>query len=295
MNLSNDKYSKYPILLNVKENLELSGRSQNTIHNYVAGIFRFLEFSNIEDLNQLDLTHFRNFLIYLNSTELNKKSINNYNSHIRYFYQAILLKDINPFIVPMVKSKNKEIDYLTNSQIIKLTYCSSADSLSDCIIKLSLCCGLRINEIACLKVSDIDTDEMTIFVRESKRNKSRYVPIDNTAYLALKRYSREYHLKADDFLFTFVPSKKKATCETIRHRFYRFRDLAGLPSSLTFHSLRHTFAVNYLNSGGELVHLKYLMGHGSMVTTSLYLHVAYNRKMKVPSAMDALLGGASHD
>lgn len=295
MKTTDDKYLEYPILLKVKENLELSGHAPNTIKNYVAGIYRFLEFTQIDDYNQLDLNHFRNYLIYLNSTDLSKRTINTNNSYIRYFYQAILLKDINPFIVPMVKFKKKEIDFLTDHQIVALLNASKVDSKTDCIIKLGLCCGLRINEIVNLKVSDIHVDSMTVFVSESKRNKSRFVPLDNTVYLALSRYSKENHLKINDFLFTYTRNKHKTNNETIRYNFYIYRDKANLPSSITFHSLRHTFAVNYLNSGGDIIHLKYLMGHGSIDSTTAYLHVAYNLKMKVPSFVDSLLGGSSND
>lgn len=285
---TNDKYIKHPILLDLKNELELSGHSPNTIKNYVAGVFRFLEFANLDNPHDLTEENFRDYLIYLNSTDLSKKSINAYNAFIRYFFQAVLLKSINFIRVPKYRTTPKPIDFLSHDAILRLLNQTKVDSRIDCIVKLALSCGFRINEIVSLKVCDIDTKSMRIFIRESKRNKSRYVPIDNTSLLALRRYSREYHLKINDYMFTFN-HKTKTINNTVRRHFYIYRDLANIPDSVTFHSLRHTFAVNYINAGGDIVDLKYLMGHGSLSTTSLYLHVAYNQKMRVPSFMDSLM------
>lgn len=288
-NESNDKYSQFPILIELKHELELSNHAQRTIMNYVDLVFRFLKFSQIQDPSSLTEDHFRQFLIYLKQSGLNPKSINAYNSHIRFFYQAVLDIPFNPRRVPMMIARSKDIDFLTPDKIIALLDRSQSDSKIDCIIKLGLCCGMRINEVISLKVSDIDIPNMRIFISQSKRNKSRFVPIDKTMYLALHRYSREYHLKKDDYLFTFTYLKVKTNNETIRRHFYFYRDLAGIPDSVTFHSLRHTFALNYINAGGDLVHLSYLMGHSSTATTNRYLHLAYNQKMLIPSFMDSLL------
>ena len=288
-NESNDKYSQYPILLELKHELELTNHARRTIMNYVDLVFRFLEFSNVKDPFSLNEDHFRQFLIYLKQSGLNPKSINAYNSHIRFFYQAVLDIPLNLRRIPMMIARPKDIDFLSPDKIISLLDCSKADSRADCIIKLGLCCGMRINEVISLKVSDIDIPNMRIFICQSKRNKSRFVPIDKTMYLALHRYSREYHLKKDDYLFTFTHLKVRTNNETIRRHFYFYRDLANIPDSVTFHCLRHTFAVNYINAGGDLLHLSYLMGHNSTATTNKYLHIAYTQKMQIPSFMDSLL------
>lgn len=288
-NKTNDKFNYDHILAQVVKELKLGGKAPNTIKNYVAGIRRFLEFVNISDVNDLTEDHFRDYLFHLHESDMSKHAINTNNSYIRFLYLSVLNKTINPLRVPKCKFPKPTMSFLTEDMIIRLLNESRYDSRVDCIIKLGLSCGFRINEIASLKVRDVDTKSMTIFISESKRNKSRYVPIDRTVLMALKRYSREYHLNIDDYLFTFK-NKQKTNNETLRRHFYHYRDKAGIGSNITFHSLRHTFAINYLNSNGQLAHLKYLMGHGSIGTTSLYLNMAYNQKMIVPSYLDSLTG-----
>ena len=138
---------------------------------------------------------------------------------------------------------------------------------------------------------------MCIYVRESKRNKSRYAPLDNTIYRAIQKYAKEYHIRpgTDRFFVSFHNGNK--TCnETIRRHFYHYCRLAQIPDSYTFHCLRHTYAVNFLRAGGDILDLKYRLGHSSLSTTSLYLHYSKNMMNTHISYYDNMLKkGDSHD
>lgn len=280
----NDKIAMYPILNSVKDELFLRNLAPNTIVNYMDGIARFLDFIHYD--NSFDITedHFRQFLFHLrNSSDISVRTMNCYNSFIRFFFQAVLDQPINLSRVPMAKFTPKQIDFLFDHSIRDLLATSAHDSRMDCVIKLALCCGMRINEIVSLKVSDIhtkDRNNMLIFVRESKRNKSRFVPIDRMTYRAIQTYAKEYRIcpeeHADLYFISFRSLGQMTSNQTIRRHFNRLCHKADLPDSLTFHSLRHTYAVNFLRAGGELYDLKYRLGHGSIATTAIYLHHSRN-------------------
>lgn len=289
----NDKIIQYPILIDVQKALSLKNVSERTSINYLAGIARFLDFINYDNHFQITFDMFHNYLIYLHSTSLKKNSINANNSYIRFFFQAVLDIPINPYRVPMAHFSHTEIFFLLDHQISALLYHSHSDSRMDCIIKLGLCCGLRINEIVSLKVADIHTcniNDMCIFVRESKRNKSRYIPLDNTSYCAIQRYAKEYRIKphSDSYFFSFWKGRKTYN-ETIRRNFYRYCRLADIPQECTFHCLRHTYAVLFLKNGGDILDLKYRLGHSSLFSTSRYLHYSKNMMNLRTSYMDNML------
>lgn len=291
----NDKIIQYPILNDAISALALKNLSERTVTNYLDGIARFLDFIQYDNSFDITIEHFRQYLIHLNSLPLKKNSVNNYNSHIRFFFNAVLYKSVNPYIVPMAKADVKEIDFLTDSQIRSLLSATYVDSRFDCIVKLALCCGLRINEVISLKVCDIHTRDSSkyIFVRESKRNKSRFVPMDNTVYRAIQRYAKEYHILpgSECHFFRFSTYSCHTCNETIRRYFNIYKSAAGLQESLTFHSLRHTFAVNFLKAGGDVIDLKYRLGHGSLMSTSRYLHFTRNMMNTDISYLDTLLKG----
>ena len=193
----NDKIALYPILNDVKQALILKNVSDRTVTNYMDGIARFLDFIKYDNLFEITEDHFRNYLFYLHSCNFSKITINTYNSFIRFFFNAVLNTAINPYRVPMAKFIPKDIDFLFDHQISSLLSVSFHDSRLDCIIKLALCCGLRINEVISLKVSDISTKDrsnMTVYIRESKKNRSRFVPLDKMAYRAIQRYAKEYRI-----------------------------------------------------------------------------------------------------
>lgn len=286
----NDKIALYPILNDVKQALILKNVSDRTVTNYMDGIARFLDFIKYDNLFEITEDHFRNYLFYLHSCNFSKITINTYNSFIRFFFNAVLNTAINPYRVPMAKFIPKDIDFLFDHQISSLLSVSFHDSRLDCIIKLALCCGLRINEVISLKVSDISTKDrsnMTVYIRESKKNRSRFVPLDKMAYRAIQRYAKEYRICPNSDRYFFVFSHLSHTCnETIRRHFNLCRDAAGIPRSFTFHCLRHTYAVNFLRAGGNLLDLKYRLGHSSLASTSRYLHFARNMMNTDISYMD---------
>ncbi len=286
----NDKIALYPILNDVKQALILKNVSDRTVTNYMDGIARFLDFIKYDNLFEITEDHFRNYLFYLHSCNFSKITINTYNSFIRFFFNAVLNTAINPYRVPMTKFIPKDIDFLFDHQISSLLSVSFHDSRLDCIIKLALCCGLRINEVISLKVSDISTKDrsnMTVYIRESKKNRSRFVPLDKMAYRAIQRYAKEYRICPNSDRYFFVFSRLSHTCnETIRRHFNLCRDAAGIPRSFTFHCLRHTYAVNFLRAGGNLLDLKYRLGHSSLASTSRYLHFARNMMNTDISYMD---------
>ena len=286
----NDKIVLYPILNDVKQALILKNVSDRTVTNYMDGIARFLDFIKYDNLFEITEDHFRNYLFYLHSCNFSKITINTYNSFIRFFFNAVLNTAINPYRVPMAKFIPKDIDFLFDHQISSLLSVSFHDSRLDCIIKLALCCGLRINEVISLKVSDISTKDrsnMTVYIRESKKNRSRFVPLDKMAYRAIQRYAKEYRICPNSDRYFFVFSRLSHTCnETIRRHFNLCRDAAGIPRSFTFHCLRHTYAVNFLRAGGNLLDLKYRLGHSSLASTSRYLHFARNMMNTDISYMD---------
>ncbi|WP_084300880.1 tyrosine-type recombinase/integrase [Thomasclavelia saccharogumia] len=296
----NDKIKQFPILNDVRIALDLKNLADKTIINYMDGIARFLDFINYDNLFDINEDHFRDYLLYLHSTPLSKNTINANNAYIRFFFFAVLNKNLNLYRVPKSKFTPKDIDFLFDHQIRSLLNAVYIDSRMDCIIKLALCCGLRINEIISLKISDISTrnrSNMSIYIRKSKRNKSRYVPIDNTSYSAIQRYAKEYNINPGSNRYFFIFSRAPKTCnETIRKHFNFYKDIAGIPASFTFHCLRHTYAVNFLRAGGDLLDLKYRLGHSSLASTSRYLHFSRNMMNNHISYIDTLLkDGAAHE
>jgi len=154
------------------------------------------------------------------------------------------------------------------------------------ILCLAYSAGLRMSEVRNLHVSDIDSDRMQILIRSGKGKKTRYSLLGKRALELLRDYYRRY--RPQDYLFPGQIPTQPLSERTIEVIFKRALKLAEIKKSGYFHCLRHTFATHLLEQGTNLRVLQQLMGHTSLKTTSVYLHVATCETKLVQSPIDAL-------
>ena len=150
--------------------------------------------------------------------------------------------------------------------------------------------GLRIGEVANLRVEDIDGKNMRIFVREGKGNKERYTILPKQSLEMLRTYWSKYRRNKRMGRIFLSKSGKAITVGVIREHFRKYRRKARLNEKVTVHTLRHCFATDLIERGATLIQVKELMGHSNIRSTMAYVHVA-NIKMDLESPLDAFLKG----
>jgi integrase/recombinase XerD len=141
--------------------------------------------------------------------------------------------------------------------------------------------GLRASEVIKLKPEHIDSERMLIKVEEGKGGKDRYTLLSKMLLKELRHYYKKYQPKT--YLF---PSAYKGrgllTYETVRSTYEDARKKKG-PG---IHTLRHSFATHLLEAGYDLRKIQILMGHKSLTTTMIYLHVSRETLSKIKSPLD---------
>ena len=159
------------------------------------------------------------------------------------------------------------------------------------MLYLLYACGLRLNEALRLKVQDIDFEERTLALWNTKFHKERLVPFSHHTDVAMRDYLRyrrkRYHLKPTDFVFAVTKDNQRQISEAVMHRYFHLiRHQCGLTPSVTgrgprLHDLRHAFAVHRLykwyQEGASLLNklplLSTYMGHASPHDTQVYLTI----------------------
>jgi len=146
--------------------------------------------------------------------------------------------------------------------------------------------GVRIQELCDIKVGDIDADSGTVSVMgKGLKHRKCYLSSDQlkdtyAAYLGL----RKKHLKANGLRhgFAFVNKEgKPLSTQSARNIVEKYVRLAGLTKHVTPHSFRHTFASLLLEQGVDLSYIQMYLGHSSISTTQIYLHISEKSAMKV--------------
>jgi len=135
--------------------------------------------------------------------------------------------------------------------------------------------GLRVSEVAAIKTSHIDSQAMRVFVEGGKGNKDRYTLLSNTCLHALRDYWRAYRPHhPQGWLFVGTHPTSHITVSTIQTAFYDAVKKASVTKRVSVHTLRHSFATHLLEDGATLLQIKELLGHASIQSTTVYLHVA---------------------
>lgn len=153
------------------------------------------------------------------------------------------------------------------------------------ILMTAYSAGLRVSEVLSLKVADIDSNHMQIYVRSGKGDKDRYTLLSNHTLFYLRDYFRAY--KPTDWLFYTAHDKSThLSTRTTQKVFKDSASKAGILKPVTFHTLRHSFATHLLMAGINLFTIKELLGHKNIQTTMVYLHLAPAKVLSVTSPLD---------
>lgn len=147
--------------------------------------------------------------------------------------------------------------------------------------------GLRASEACHLKVKDIESGRMAIRVEQGKGGRDRYTVLSPRALEELRQYWKLYRPK--DWLFPATWDPQKPLTPAVALIIYQEAvRRAGLPLKGGIHTLRHCFATHLLENGVDLHTLQRLLGHGSIETTTIYLHLRQERLEKTGSPLDLL-------
>lgn len=161
------------------------------------------------------------------------------------------------------------------------------------LLELMYAAGLRASEVVGANLTDLDFDAMALRVR-GKGNKERITLFGRTCRTAILDYrdSERVRPTQGDPLFTNA-SGKRLTTRTVQNVVKRWAARAGLPPTVSPHTLRHSFATHLLDGGADLNSVQQLLGHESLATTQVYTHISVERlKQTVQTAHPRARGRA---
>ena len=276
-------------ITNFKNYLKIErGLSANTITNYELDLLKLVQYLNDNDFNisfldikDEDISQF----IYTISDSVNARSqariISGLKSFFKYLNFENLREDYPMELIEVPKIGRKLPDTLSSSEIDDLIYAidlSKAEGERNrAMLETLYSCGLRVSELVELKISDLFFDEDFIKV-SGKGNKQRFVPISKTTQKYIEIYKQHSRLDVtvqrgfEDTLFL----NRRGKGLTRAMVFTIIRDLAakiGLQKTISPHTFRHSFATHLLENGADLRAIQLMLGHESITTTEVYMHL----------------------
>ncbi|GAB6463897.1 tyrosine-type recombinase/integrase [Bacillus luti] len=264
--------------------LEGANRSKNTIRSYstiINELFTYLESKNITDVEKIKTVHLDTYQASLrkkNSTATVKTKMTVIGGFMNYLQsREYIEKNPKKAMIPVkVKDSDKKKKFnLDTKQALKLIEKTEENSIPmmkvrNKIMMVSfLFFGLRISELATLKVSDVSLKEKTIHVI-GKGDKLREIPIPQSIIEDLKAY-----MKTKDpsgYFFTVKKTSKPLGERAIRDLVYKHAEKAGFKFHIHPHALRRSTATILSDDGLDITSIQYLLGHESINTTAIYIN-----------------------
>ena len=281
----------------LKVNLSISGRTQSTFLNYSRLLAAMaLHFKCLP--TALSESQINDYLYFLQ--QQHNTPSETYFKHTIYGLRALFkVENISAdhIKLPKIKRSKKLPVVLSKSEMKRLLLAPNLLK-HRILIGLLYGCGLRCFEARNVQLSDLDFERAALHVRQGKGGKDRYVPLSQHLIRGLKHYIQTE--KPKQWLFNGQPQGKGggdfdgrysqrgvqwAITQAVKKAGTSVR---GITKDVSVHTLRHTYATHLLEDGLDILTIKNLLGHQSIDTTMIYLHVAQSGKTKAFSPLDTL-------
>jgi integrase/recombinase XerD len=269
------------------ERLQIQRYSPSSIKNYQSNLFLFLtvasqEFDSIE---KIDITAIEQYIFW----KIKKDNISA--SHRRIilasitkFFELVLEKRINLKHLYPQRKEYKLPNYLTFNEVTKLIDITT-NLKHKSIIMLLYSGGLRLSEVVNLKITDIDSNSMTITIYQAKGKKERQVMLSESFLLIFRQYCLKYQPSC--YLFE-GQNNLQYSGRSIQHIVKQSALKSGINKKVSPHILRRSFATHLLDMGTDIHSIQGLLGHSHLNTTKIYTQLTDMAKNKIKSPLDRL-------
>lgn len=270
----------------LNEKVLLAGQSKSTLSNYGRQLAHLcLRFNCLPE--QLDDEQINGYLAALASgTNSPSRSSFKHSIYGLRFYFRLVGYPKRAINLPSLKKEEKLPVVLNQQELIRLF--NAPDLIKHrALLSLVYAAGLRAGELCRLKIADIDSKRMTIFIRQSKGNKDRYVPLSPAILPLLRNYF--IACKPVEWLFNGKEIGQPFSVRGLQWAMQEAVKKANISKDVCAHSLRHSYATHLLEQGLDLVSIKERLGHAYIQTTMVYLHVAQITPKQIGSPYDMLV------
>lgn len=267
------------------EDMQIRHFSPSTVAAYTCQIKSFAKFLG-KELDAATAEDIRRYQVHL--VQDRKLSWNSFNQSVcglRFLYRITHPMPWAVDRIPYAKPRRRVPTVLDSQEVEALLSCTP-NLKQRTILTTLYATGLRVSEVVELQIPDIDSRRMELRVNHGKGRKQRMVPISPRLLTELRDYWKEY--RPQDYLFPGTDPKSPYKKGTIQMAIKRIARRAKITKKVTPHTLRHSYATALLEAGVDVLVISRLLGHTSLMTTMIYLHVRRPHLKSTPSPLDWL-------
>lgn len=270
-------------LTKVEGYLKRKGYSEDTIKAYIGHFARFVSFT--EGIVSYDKIN-EYLLKLLDNDKFSHSYVNQAINAIKIYLKLTQNYSKDELLQISRPKPEKKLPKVLSKKEVKILIEALKNPKHKTMIMLGYSCGMRVSEVAKLQVKDIDYDRMTVFITQGKGRKDRVVNLSNVMNDQLKAYIQLYN--PQKWIFENPKGDCHITPRTLQNVFKKACTVANITKSVSFHSLRHSYATHLLEAGVDLRYIQELLGHCSSRTTEIYTHVSRKSLQGIANPLDSL-------
>jgi site-specific recombinase XerD len=271
----------------IEDEMQLRGLSPDTIECYTDCIKLFMNHFRGKRPSQINVQDVKNYHRKLRNRGQSNRYINMQMSSIRCLYRDVIKTKIDLTQIPYLPEPRK-LPVVLSPEQVKAIIDSCKNPKHRAMMVFLYATGVRINELINVKVADIDSESGTIFISTGKGAKQRYVTLSPKLREELRLYYRLVKPKSP-WLFPTNEGNRISRPDYVSWIFRVYKNKCGIKKKGSAHLMRHAFATHSLENGVDLRTLQMLLGHESIETVCIYLHVSKKHISQVKSPLDVLL------
>jgi len=259
-----------------------SPKTKTSYINAVAGLAKFY----MKSPDQLTNDQIQTYLLYLiEDKKLAWSSCNVVFSAFRCFYANLLKRNETEFHIPP-RPRQRHLPVILSMEEVKQIIEAAGSFRDRTLLKTVYSAGLRVSEVVSLKPEHIESKRKPIRVEQGKGKKDRYTLLSDYLLTELRQYWKIY--QPESWIFFSRERSEPMTIRTAQKIFYKAKKKTGIKKGNGIHTLRHCFATHMPEQGLDIYTLKKMLGHSSLATTMIYLHISKERISSVKSPLDLI-------
>jgi integrase/recombinase XerD len=247
------------------------------VRTFAAFLGRSPDAATSEDL--------RRFQVHIAQQQIGAGSINAAVAALRFFFTVTRERPDLVRHLTTVNKPRKAPVVLSQEEVTRLLEAAPGLKVK-AALSVAYGAGLRVSEVVALKVSDIDSQRMTLRVEQGKGRRDRYVMLSPQLLELLREWWRAARPQA--WLFPGQNPVNPMSARQLNRAVHAAKNLAGISKRVSPHTLRHSFATHLLEQNVDIRVIQVLLGHAKLETTALYTRVAVNTIRDVTSPLERL-------
>ncbi|WP_338871420.1 tyrosine-type recombinase/integrase [Spirosoma sp. SC4-14] len=280
------EFDSHPVIIAICSVLRIQNYSYKTLKNYKQALIALIRYAGNKPLDELTAVQYQHYLLFLvEKKRLGSATLNVHINAWKFYQEKVLGRNKQQYDIAYPRQAQK-LPMVYSVAEVRAIFQATTSLKYRTLFQLVYATGMRVSEVATLRLTDLDFVRRLITIRGGKGKKDRIVMFSEKLAASVEDYLNRY--KPKTYLFEENETKEPLTTRTIQQVYSDTVGQAHISKRGGIHTLRHSFATHLLESGTDIRYIQQLLGHESILTTMRYTHVTADKISMLKSPLDDL-------